>query len=379
MPSESGDFDRSWTVCGQWHADTSSSPPFELGFRSGLGLNKLTAVVRTGAHTSPTETEYTLTASALERDRWYHIRTSYKADPTNGFIHVDIDGTRVLTVTGHTGFTAQTYVYWRFGIYRNSSSTLTNIVEYKRLRIGTSIPEVVGVPPPNLDAFGRTGTLTQSGAASGNVSTSLTGVAGTGAPGTVSVTAIQNVQAALTGVKGTGNAGSLTTKLGASTALTGVGGIGQAGTLAVTAGGAVQGLVDGVGGSGRAGEITVTTTSTGVTQPVVPGGGGGPASPERYAARKAYERAQREREKAIERTLRGEVPQKVETPPAALPEVKAPITLPEPELILPMDVTPWAAPDPMLFGGFPVRLAPPPLRFYDPEEDAAVLLLHSLL
>lgn len=370
MVPTGSDLNGTWMVNGQFHADTSSSPPFEMGFRSGdLGLNRWGCTVRAGSSSSFTETYYDLLGAAIERDRWYHVRISYCAHPTTGFIHVDIDGVRKVTVTGHQGYSDQTYVYWRFGIYRNSAMTGTTVVEYDSLQLGTSLSETVQISPPNFDARGYAGTITQSGSASGNVSTDLTGVKGTGNPGTI--TANTGSAIALVGTKGTGNAGSITTRLGASTALTGVAGTGFGGTIGITAGGSITVNVDGVGGSGQAGAVAASGTITG-SQPVSPGaGGGGPASERAIALDEAHQRRKRERERAIERTIRGEVAEAPASPPASPAEVKTSITS-----IDHQEEPIWVDPGVLEFGiDVEPLFPPPPPRVFDPEDDAAVALL----
>lgn len=113
---------------------------------------------------------------------------------------------------------------------------------------------------------------------------------------------------------------------------------------------------------------------------IMAGGGGsgsGPASDAVYNARKQYEQARRDKEEALWKGRPARVAADAQkSPSTTTAEVKKTVTsAPEPvgpdlDAMLAEMLAPMPAPMP-----FPPR----PARFYDPEEDVAVLLLSSII
>jgi hypothetical protein len=85
----------------------------------------------------------------------------------------------------------------------------------------------------------------------------VSGVAGTGAVGTVTVSSASNVTAGVTGVAGTGSVGSVTISP-QRVQVSGVSGTGAVGSVSVSAGGSVSVVPTGVSGTGAVGQVTVT-------------------------------------------------------------------------------------------------------------------------
>jgi hypothetical protein len=108
--------------------------------------------------------------------------------------------------------------------------------------------------PTGVAGTGAAGTLSASGAAN----TSLTGVAGTGAVGTL--TASIAVTAAVTGVSATGAAGTVTEAHGSSVTLSGVAGTGATSALAPPVHFTIE--IIGVSATGSAGTVSQTHTGT---------------------------------------------------------------------------------------------------------------------
>ena len=89
------------------------------------------------------------------------------------------------------------------------------------------------------------------------VTVNVTGVAGTGSPGTVTLTADAAVD--VSGVAGTGQVGTVTTGISRTVPVTGVSATGAVGSVTVAAGCTVS--VTGVAGTGQVGSATVSATA----------------------------------------------------------------------------------------------------------------------
>lgn len=113
------DFTSPWTVTAQMHADLNVSPPFEIGFRPGVAMNRLVMTARSGDSRSLVEHEYPIGEGPLPRDVWHEIRLRTKMG-RDGFLQAWLDGKPVLDLQGDIGFNDQTNWYWRMGIYRRA-------------------------------------------------------------------------------------------------------------------------------------------------------------------------------------------------------------------------------------------------------------------
>lgn len=121
--------------------------------------------------------------------------------------------------------------------------------------------------PTGVAGTGAVGSL----AISGKANVALTGVAGTGSPGSVTIAA-QATQA-LSGVSATGAVGTLSVVGLANVPLTGVAGTGAVGTLALSGKSVVT--ITGVAGTGSVGTITVPQSTQGVRSLLAFWAGGG--------------------------------------------------------------------------------------------------------
>ena len=113
------DFSSPWTVTAQMHAGLNVSPPFEIGFRPGVGLNRLVMTARGGESRSLTEHEYPIGDGPLARDVWHEVRLQVKMGH-EGFLKGWLDGAPVLNLQGYMGFNDQKNWYWRMGLYRRA-------------------------------------------------------------------------------------------------------------------------------------------------------------------------------------------------------------------------------------------------------------------
>jgi Polysaccharide lyase len=127
------DFDTRWCTVGQMHSDNPSSPPFELAFRRGSGLNQLLMVRRVGKSNSPQEHEYAITSGPIRRDVWHKIRLSTKMGE-NGYMRVWFNGDQMLDFEGTVGYDDQTNWYWRMGVYRRATNQIYKIY-YRNLNM----------------------------------------------------------------------------------------------------------------------------------------------------------------------------------------------------------------------------------------------------
>ncbi|WP_460451730.1 heparin lyase I family protein [Alsobacter sp. SYSU BS001988] len=116
------DFDSPWTVIGQMHADLNVSPPFEVSFRSGSGLNRLFMVLRDGSSAQLNETEIPITEGPVARDVWHKVKLQAKMG-SGGFLRAWVDDVPSLAMEGQIGINQQTNWYWRMGLYRRASPT----------------------------------------------------------------------------------------------------------------------------------------------------------------------------------------------------------------------------------------------------------------
>lgn len=151
----------------------------------------------------------------------------------------------------YTGWTSGAYDPAAFGggtVNATFSWGATTLALRPAVSVSTNVTGVSGT--------GAVGTVTVSGKAS----TAVTGVSGTGAVGTVvvSIPALVNI----TGVEGTGQVGDVTVQVGVSIDVTGVEGTGQVGDVSVSQSIAV--LVAGVEGTGEIGDVTVSTSGISV-------------------------------------------------------------------------------------------------------------------
>jgi hypothetical protein len=127
------DFDTRWCIVGQMHSDNPASPPFELAFRNGSGLNRLLMVRRVGKSRSPQEHEHPITPGPIQRDVWHKIRLSTKMGD-NGYMKVWFNGNQVLDFEGAMGYDDQTNWYWRMGIYRRATNQ-TYMIHYRNFNM----------------------------------------------------------------------------------------------------------------------------------------------------------------------------------------------------------------------------------------------------
>lgn len=103
------------------------------------------------------------------------------------------------------------------------------------------------------------------------------------------------------------------------------------------------------------------------------GSGLGPASPAAITANEAHERKKRDRWRRIEATIEGRQPEQQE--PAPAPQQKSSKPLPEPTAETPQ-VNPFdALVAAIMAESIPSFIVRDEIRFYDPDEDAAVLML----
>lgn len=114
------DFTSPWTVTAQMHADLNVSPPFEIGFRPGVGVNRLVMTARGGESRALTEREYPIGDGPLTRDVWHEVRLQIKMGH-DGFLKGWLDGAPVLNLQGFIGLNVQKNWYWRMGLYRRAT------------------------------------------------------------------------------------------------------------------------------------------------------------------------------------------------------------------------------------------------------------------
>lgn len=106
---------------------------------------------------------------------------------------------------------------------------------------------------------GSPGSVTVSTVA--NVSVAASGNAATGSVGSPTVTAVQNVSTAVTGNAATGSNGSVTVSLGANVPATGEAATGSVGTVTVSGVGGVIVAVTGNTATGSVGDVTIVTAA----------------------------------------------------------------------------------------------------------------------
>src|SRR3546814_12075458 len=69
--------------------------------------------------------------------QWYRIVIETKADPTNGFARIWVNGKLLLEEKGAIGYAdAAEAGYFRFGIYRTTGTLGTTMVKFKNVKIG---------------------------------------------------------------------------------------------------------------------------------------------------------------------------------------------------------------------------------------------------
>lgn len=182
-----------------------------------------------------------------------------------GSAHGSVEGSGVARFTGNLGLRAWFYSGLTDGELERLTSNPMWLFEEPRTQIFFSASGGVTVNATGVAGTGAVGTLTVAGKAN----TTATGASATGAAGTATVAAKARVTP--TGVGATGAVGTLTTTGKANTTLTGVGATGAVGIVTVTTAGAVSVNLTGVAGTGAVGSVTVdiggsvSVTPTGVS------------------------------------------------------------------------------------------------------------------
>ncbi|SEG59785.1 heparin lyase I family protein [Bosea lathyri] len=140
-----------WTVLGQFHQNDyegapSNSPPFAISLSNG----KMTVVIGYTAASGQTvyKTVYTDTADVLQNHD-YKFDIDIVFDPNgNGHLNLIRDGVKIVEYDGPLGYSTQSSVYWKQGIYRPESSE-TMAVSYSDLSLTTGAP--IALAPTKLD------------------------------------------------------------------------------------------------------------------------------------------------------------------------------------------------------------------------------------
>ena len=163
-----------WSVFGQFHQnDYAGAPALSPPFAIGMSGDKMTISL---GYTDPatglsvqkivwTDTQDTV------RGKYYHIDIQVEFDPSGkaGHLHVVRDGAVLYDYSGPLGYTSQSSVYWKEGIYR-ASAPETLAVDYKNLSITTGAEAL---------ATAATTTATVATSAAGAVTAALTTTAST--------------------------------------------------------------------------------------------------------------------------------------------------------------------------------------------------------
>ena len=146
--------DAKWAIVGQLHPGDSLvtpvlvGPPFEIAL---VGEKMQINIVAVGDNGLPyVKTLYT-DVSNIVRGHYYDIDIRAVFDPSGaGRLVVVRDGATLVDYTGSLGYPNQTAVYWREGIYRSSTGTVTMAADYSDLSIrsgpGVTITDAITAP-----------------------------------------------------------------------------------------------------------------------------------------------------------------------------------------------------------------------------------------
>nr|WP_170249393.1 heparin lyase I family protein [Methylobacterium haplocladii] len=110
-----------WLVIGQFHQNDypgapANSPPFEIDL---TGERMLITVGYTGSNGSPVYKNIYLDTADIVRGHDYSMNVTAKFDPAgNGYLSVTRDGQEIASYRGPLGYSTQSSVYWKQGIYR---------------------------------------------------------------------------------------------------------------------------------------------------------------------------------------------------------------------------------------------------------------------
>ncbi len=123
-------------VLGQFHAGISSPNlsirvPTDAELKVHMNFGNASALTKLIGYTG-----------LFQRGKWYRVvmNAKFTSDAT-GFVKVWIDGTQVVNLLNRvTGYFEEqsTSNYWKFGIYRSTSSLPTEVVQLNDMRLGTS-------------------------------------------------------------------------------------------------------------------------------------------------------------------------------------------------------------------------------------------------
>ncbi|MFG1379715.1 heparin lyase I family protein, partial [Xanthobacter autotrophicus] len=168
-----------WFVIGQLHQDDyvgapAYSPPFGIyldGEHMVIQVNYVDASGKQAflkLYTDPNN---------IQRGHYYDMDITVTFyDNNTGHLVVVRDGVTVVDYTGPMGFTTQSSVYWKEGIYRSSDATETVVAYFKDLEITTSAVSIPTAPDPDPVNFtGTTGDDTLNGTSAND---ELRGLAG---------------------------------------------------------------------------------------------------------------------------------------------------------------------------------------------------------
>ena len=173
-----------WSVFGQFHQnDYAGAPALSPPFAIGMAGEKMTISLgytdpATGAAVQKivwTDTQDTV------RGKYYHIDIQVAFDPTGKSGHLEVvrDGAVLYDYSGPLGYTSQSSVYWKEGIYRASAAE-TIAVDYKNLAITTGADAVSTAVTKTVAALTSTVSADTTGSSTSSSSTpvvSLTAVA----------------------------------------------------------------------------------------------------------------------------------------------------------------------------------------------------------
>jgi hypothetical protein len=131
----------SWTTLGQFHQnDYDGAPPLSPPFAIGMDGQKMTVSIGyTGANGQPVYLTLFRDANDIVDGQDYAIDISVTFSPSGaGRLVMTRNGATIVDYTGPIGYSTQSSVYWKEGVYEASDATTTMTVDYSNLSLTTS-------------------------------------------------------------------------------------------------------------------------------------------------------------------------------------------------------------------------------------------------
>ncbi|GGE01170.1 hypothetical protein GCM10011390_20040 [Aureimonas endophytica] len=173
-------------VLGQFHQDNypgapSWAPPFSFsleGERFGIYISY------SDANGNPVSKRVFVDAQDIQRGHGYNLDIKVVFDPTgeNGRLVVSRDGVTLVDYSGPLGYSQQSSVYWKEGIYRHSNATETIAATYADLKIATGDAVTF---PDKADFIGKPSLAVDAVTNGADAATRLVSLSGTAKAGTV--------------------------------------------------------------------------------------------------------------------------------------------------------------------------------------------------